>query len=61
MDSYYVTWRSSNNDYRRVERYSAENFAHAEEQAMDDAIPETDETIIEIVRDYKCQEQEQLN
>jgi hypothetical protein len=53
MDSYYVTWRSVGNDYRRTERYSADNFAHAEEQALNDQWKEGDEVIIQIERDYK--------
>lgn len=51
MDSYYVTFRSERNDYRRVNRYAAESFGHAEEQAEQDI--EQGESIIEIVRDYK--------
>lgn len=51
MDSYYVTFRSAPNDYRRVNRYAADDFAHAEEQAQQDL--EGSEEIIAIERDYK--------
>lgn len=51
LDTYYVTFRSQNNDYRRCERYAAESFAHAEEQAKETL--ELGEDIIQIEMDYK--------
>lgn len=53
MESYYVTFRSRGNDYRRQERFSADDFGHAEQQAIDSGIMSNDEEIIQIERDYK--------
>lgn len=50
-ESYYVTMRSVGSDYRRTERYWADNFADAETQAIEDILP--GEEIIQIERDYK--------
>lgn len=56
MDDYYVTFRSKDG-YRRQERYSADDFAHAEEQAMQHVAfahhGHSDEEIIAIEKDYK--------
>jgi len=50
-DSYYVTFRSANNDSRRQERYGALSFGLAEAQAEADR--SSSEEIIAIDRDYK--------
>jgi hypothetical protein len=51
MDSYYCTVRSVGDDNRMQWRFSADNFAHAEEQCQQHL--EGDMEIITIERDYK--------
>jgi hypothetical protein len=50
-ESYYVTMRSMENDYRRTERYSAHTFGEALYLAFKDLTK--GEEIISIDRDYK--------
>lgn len=52
MDSYYVQFRDAANDRRLTQRYAAENFSHAEEQAKQD-VEALGGQIVSIDLDYK--------
>ena len=51
MQAYFVTIRTRTTDYRRELRFMADDFAHAEEQAIPYVI--AGEDIVRIELDYK--------
>ena len=50
METYEVTFRDSENGNRWFLMFQADNFAHAEEQAID--ANETNDEIVKIDKDY---------
>lgn len=52
MERYEVTVRNKENDYRWTMMFSANNFAHAEEQVNDGNYLDAKDEIISITKDY---------